>query len=287
MELIKMKKIFFLLSVSALFIIGCEDTSTNLIYQKEVVVNATLEAGKSIDTLWLNWTGEVDKYYDPANYAITTAIVIVNGVDVNFIDTLQHDPAHPGRYFSVDTAKKITPTKTYRLTVTVPEGTKQVTAITTVPDTFHITSATMSDGEIVTYNTNAPVHKFYWTQSNNYASYLPTITYLDENPPLIPKAYYPDTNSVDFERPPKIDFRPGVPKDQANSDLPWVFLNYYGNIQFDVYAVDFNITDYLNQVVPNQGGELRDIRFNVQGGIGIFGARTRAAGGFKIYLKPQ
>jgi hypothetical protein len=281
-----MKKIFYsILLMSIVAFIGCEETSTAIVYQKEVVVNGTLTAGKNIDTLRINWTGEVDRYYDQKDYAISNAIAVVRGVDIDFYDSLVYDIKNPGRYYSLDASKIITPTKTYSLDVSIP-GWNHLSAVTTVPDTFRITESTLSDGDTVRYNLLAPVNKFYWSPSKLQATYLPTITYLDEKAPLIPKAFYSDTTSKDFQYPQKISYRVGLPQDQANSDVPWVFLTYFGNIQFDVYAVDFNYSDYINQIIPAQGGEIKDIRFNIKGGIGIFGSRTRANGAIKIYLKP-
>lgn len=279
------KKAFVIILFASMITWGCEETSTSISYQKEPVVNATLESGQIIDTLWLQWTGEIDKVYEPSSYAISNASVVVRGLDSDFYDSLAYDPQNPGRYYSVDPTKMIRPAETYSLSIAIPGWSQQVTAVTTVPDTFSIISSTLTDGDTVLYDTHAPVHQFYWSPSNDYGTYLPTVTYLDSFPALIPKFFY-DTTSVDFERPPSIAYRAGLPKDQQNSDLPWVFLSYYGNIQFDVYAVDFNYSDYLNQSIPAQGGELKDIRFNVNGGIGIFGSRTRASGSFRIYLRP-
>jgi hypothetical protein len=279
----KTKLIFFTVILSLFF--GCEDTSTAIDYKKIAVVNATLTAGETIDTLHLNWSGRVDTYYDPADYAIPNATVIVRGVDIDFYDSLIYDASNPGRYYSNHPANLITPTKTYTVDISIP-GWNHVSASTTVPDTFSITGSSLHNGDTVWYNPLAEVNNFYWTASKFQNTYFPTITYLDSNAALIPKSYYGDTTSSDFQYPPKIAIRVGLPSDQTNSDLPWVFLSYYGNIRFDVYAIDFNISDYTNQIVPAQGGELKDIRYNVNGGIGVFGSRARATGSFSIYLKP-
>lgn len=266
---------------------SCEETPTAEGYRKEVVVNGTLFAGHNVDTVWLNWTGYVDKFYDPKALAISGASVVIQGVDVAYYDSLVYDSSNPGRYYSANPANKIEPTKTYRITITTPApDVRVVTAQTTVPDTFSIVYSTLQNGDTLKYNLLAPAHKFAWSSSNFQATYLPTISYLDSNAAMIPKAFYGDTTSKDFQRPPKVGYRIGLPKDQTNSDLPWVFLSYFGNVQFDVYAVDFNYSDFINQVIPAQGGELREIRYNIQGGIGVFGAKTKASGGFKIYLKP-
>ena len=71
-----------------------------------------------------------------------------------------------------------------------------------------------------------------------------------------------------------------------NANLDIWFLSYFGNTQVDIYAVDENMSDFINQVIPAQGGELRQVRFKINGGIGIFGGKTKAKGSFKFYLKP-
>lgn len=273
--------------VSILFLTGCEETVTSESYRREVVISGTLTANRNIDTIKVSWTGVVDQKYDMNNLAITDAIVIVRGIDVAFYDSLIYDAAVPGRYYSTDPAKIILPTKTYQLTVrtTIPE-TRVVTAVTTVPDEFEISGATMSDGDTIRFDFFAPPNSFYWTASKLAATYLPTITYLDSGAALIPKIFYRDTLSKDFQKPEKVGYRIGLPPEQLNTELPWIFLSYYGNIQFDVYAIDNNYSDFINQYIPAQGGELREIRYKTAGGIGVFGSRTAAKNAIKIYLKP-
>jgi hypothetical protein len=252
-----MKKSVLAVVILSIFILGCEQTSTTEGYKKEVVVNATLTAGHNLDTLRLLWTGDLEQFYSPAALAIAGATVIVTGVDVDFRDSLLNDRGDRGRYFSQDAGNIILPAKSYRLSITIPGWTGTVTAITTVPDTFHIISATVSEGDTLYYNPLAPVNKFFWTSSIYQATYMPTITYLDRNAAMIPKFYYGDTTSSDFQRPPKIGYRTGLPKDQTNTDLPWVFLSYFGNVQFDIYAVDYNYNDFISQIIPAQGGEFK------------------------------
>ncbi len=270
----------------AMFAFGCEQTNTAEVYRKEPVVNATLFAGQSIDTLKLNWTGEVDKFYDAKALAIPGATIIIRGMDVSFYDSLLYDAAHPGRYYSADSSRIILPARSYGLEITIPGWPTAITAATTVPDTFHIISSTVRNGDTLKYDLLAPVNKFVWSQSKFQATYLPTISYMDSNAALIPKAYHRDTASSNFQRPPRVDYRIGLPKEQTNTELPWVFLSYYGKIQFDIYAVDFNYSDFINQIVPAQGGELKEIRYNIHGGIGVFGSKTKASGAIKVYLKP-
>ncbi len=264
---------------------GCSEPVSPYEYRKEAVVSATLEAGQPIDTVMLTWTGRVDQYYNEEGLAIPGALVVISEAGGPFIDTLVHDTAHPGRYHTADPTKVILPLRTYDLYIRTPgPDVRIITGRTSVPDTFSITRATLDDGDTVRYDLNAPVNAFEWTASANFSAYLPTITTLEPNPALIPKSYYDDTTSADFERPDLVVYRVGLPKAQTNTDLPWVFLNYYGRTRFDVFAVDENCSDFLNQWMALQGGELKEIRFRLQGGIGLFCSKMRAGNGREVYL---
>lgn len=281
-----MKLQIYIITFAVFGLSSCEESTLTAEYQKEVVVNANLEEGRSIDTIKVQWTGEVDKKYIPENLAIVGATVVVKSSDNSFVDTLVYDPSNPGRYYSNDPNKKIKALQTYHLYIKTPApDIRIVTGITTVPDTFSIASSTIQGGDTIIYNPLAPANNFTWTSSNNHATYLPTISSLDVNAAIIPKFFIRDTLSKDYRRPDKVGYRIGLPKEQRNTELPWIFLNYFGTTQFDVYAVDFNYSDFLNQLV-GQGGELKEIRYNLKGGIGVFGSQTKAKGGFTIYLKP-
>ncbi len=262
---------------------GCEDSSSSFTYERRVVINGLIESGRSVDTISISFTGAVDKPYSLSDYAITTAVVTISGVDSPFRDSLHHDPARPGRYYSVDTTKKILPAKSYRMDVHVPGG-GSYSAVTTVPDTFSLIYSTLGNNSVVKYNTGLPVNYFVWSTSRFHGTYLPTITSTDSNAARIPKSFIQDT--TEFRAPDKVGYRVGLPKEQNYTELPWIFINYYGTTLIDVYAIDENYTQFLNQYVTTQGGELKEIRYSIPGAIGFFGSRTKASGGIKIYLTP-
>ncbi|MFA6540551.1 MAG: DUF4249 family protein [Bacteroidota bacterium] len=274
-------KLFLTLSAFTILIIGCNEPSSPSDYQKEVVVDGILVAENPIDSIDLHWTGEIDKFYDPASYAITNATVIITGVGFSFEDSLVHHSGIPGRYVTSDTTKKIVPTRTYALTITLPDG-KMITGMTTVPDTFSIIASTLKNNDTVKYDTKAPLNTFEWSDSKFQGTYLPTLASLDDNAALIPKFF--DRDTINNPKPSKIGYRIGLPKNQTNTILPWLFFNYYGSILCDIYAADDNFTDYLIQ--QNGGGELNQTRYRLNGAIGVFGSVARAHGTIKIYLTP-
>ncbi len=273
----------FLTLIIIIVFTGCEESASSFTYEKRITVTGLIESNRPVDTLKLMYTGEVDKLYDPSQLAITNAVVRVVGVDVLFDDTLAYDPMNPGRYYSKNPSNIILPTKTYRLDVVTADG-KRVSAVTTVPDTFSLVYSTIANNSTVKYNTGLPVNFFAWTPSRLHGTYLPTISSLDSGAARILKSFIRDTTSG--QPPDKVGYRVGLPKEQTYTELPWIVLSYYGTIRFDVFAIDDNYTNFLNQFVTSQGGELREIRYSVNGGIGFFGARTKAQGGITVYLTP-
>ena len=278
-----MKNIPVLFLITIAVLTGCNESPSSFAYNKQIVVTGMIEAGRAVDTIKLVYTGEVDKVYDRANYAISNAIVKVIGVDVSFEDSLVYDAVIPGRYHSLNPLKIILPTKTYRLEIHTQDG-KTVSAITTVPDTFSMIYSTLANNSTVKYNTGAPVNFFAWTPSRLHGTYLPTISSLDSAAPRIPKSFIRDT--TEGPPPEKVGYRVGLPKDQNYTELPWIVLSYYGKTRFDVFAIDENYSHFINQYFGSGSGELAEINYNIQGGIGIFWARTQAKGGITVNIIP-
>ena len=278
-----MKNISILFLTSIAVLTGCNESPSSFTYNKQVVVTGMIEAGRMVDTVKLVYTGEVDKVYNRADYSITNAVVKVIGVDVSFEDSLVYDVLNPGRYHSVDPLKIILPTKTYRLEIHTQDG-KSVSAVTTVPDTFSMVYSSIPNDSTVKYNTGNPVNFFAWSPSRFHGTYLPTITSLDSAAPRIPKSFIKDTTQG--PPPEKVGYRVGLPKDQTYTELPWIFLSYYGKTRFDIFAVDENYNHFLNQYFGSGGGELAEINYNIQGGIGIFWARTQAKRGITATIIP-
>lgn len=278
-----MKTSLFIAVIIILSVTGCEESASSFSYEKHVVVTGMIEAGRSVDTIRLVYTGEVDRKYNTSDYAITNAAVKISGTDVAFTDSLIHDPLNPGRYYSADPSKVIQATKSYRLEVQLSGG-SLISAVTTVPDTFSLIYSTLQDNSTIRYNSRNPVNFFLWTPSRLHGTYLPTIWSMDSGAARIPKTFIRDT--VSFPPPDKLGYRVGLPKEQNYTELPWIVLGYFGTNRFDVYAIDENYTSFLNQTVAAQGGELREVRYNVQGGYGVFGSRTKAKGGITVYITP-
>jgi hypothetical protein len=71
------------------------------------------------------------------------------------------------------------------------------------------------------------------------------------------------------------------PDNTIDLKYPWIGIAYYGPNELHIYAVDDNIYDYYRSL-QTQGagggslspGQIENVLWNVEGGIGLFGARA-------------
>jgi hypothetical protein len=219
--------------------------------------------GQTIDSITVQRTARIDEFYTPEAVAISNALVVVSGNGI--VDTLRYDPAKPGRYYSVNTHNRVEPAKTYTLTVIAP-GYPTITGSTTVPDFIQITNRadiprqlTYLDGSL----------RLEWNANDHYADFLYTVTSLDSPAEKIDR-FNPDADTT--KPPEKTTFQFGL-YGMYNTVLPWFAFNYYGRNSIAISAIDSNYYDYIRQVVF-EGTDILDIRFNLQGGIGVFGSAS-------------
>lgn len=68
--------------------------------------------------------------------------------------------------------------------------------------------------------------------------------------------------------------------DTIDLRYPWIGIAYYGPNRLNIYAVDDNIFDYYRSLQAQEGGgtlspgQIENVLWNVEGGIGLFGARA-------------
>jgi hypothetical protein len=244
-----------------LLLAGCKEPTSPNEYRNELVVYGFLITGRTIDTITVRRTARIDEFYTPEAVAISNALVVVSGNGTS--DTLHHDPAAPGRYHSVNLRNRIEPAKTYTLTVIAP-GHPTITGSTTVPDFIQLTNRAdiprqmkYLDGSI----------RLEWNTNNHYADYLFSVTSLDSPAVKIDRINpHADTTKL----PEKTTFQFGL-YGMDHTVVPWFSFNYYGRNSIAISAIDSNYYDFIRQTIV-EGTDIREIRFNLQGGIGVFGS---------------
>ncbi len=141
------------LTAVLLFTIGCEESVEELDYQEKLVVFANLEAGLPlIDTVYVSYTYEINEAHESEGKWVSDADVWITGAG----DTLEFLPVEgrPGRY-TTSSFELIESGEEY--TLNVEHDDESVSASTTVPDSFTVTSVTSDlyecDGEPVFVDT--------------------------------------------------------------------------------------------------------------------------------------
>jgi hypothetical protein len=272
---------FFSFILISFFIFGCKESTQLDEKPHQLVVSAFLVAEEKIDSVFVTQLEDMLSFYDPNTAAVQNANVTITLVDQansagNITYTLTHDARMPGRYYS---SAIVQPMKKYLLSVEAP-GFPRVTGSTSVPDTFSITNKDAFP-DTLTYNSESPAEYIGWTASRNHAYYLCLITCLDANAEEIPNQF----RNKDDPKPGKTSGIFTLP-DNYFAELSWFMVNYYGRTQISVEATDTNCFDYFKQQIVSNRSELREIRYSLQGGLGIFSSSARAHGSPIVVIKP-
>jgi hypothetical protein len=268
--------------LAAVFFAGCEQSSQPNEYSNQLVVSAFLIAEQPIDSVFVTRTEDLFKNYSLRDCAITNALVRITLVDTinpagNVTYTLTHDSNHPGRYYS---SSIVVPLRTYLLSVEAP-GYPLITGKTSVPDTFSIINKNIFPDTVV-YDPLLSSHKLNWSSSRNYSDYIGSATSLDPLAADIPN----DFRSAADPKPNKTEIFYFNSPNINSVEIVWLAVNYYGRNLITVDAVDYNYYNFIRQYVVSGRTELRQIKYNIVGGLGVFGASARAHNSVVIYVKP-
>jgi hypothetical protein len=261
-----MQKIFLLAILYLLVLGGCKEPTSPNEYRNELVVCGFLIANENVPDITVRRTARIDEFYTPEAVAITNALVIVAGNGL--VDTLEHSRGIPGTYYSTHSTIgpgrwAIKPATSYTLTVIAP-GYPVVTGTTTVPDAIELTNRadiprqlTYLDGSL----------RLEWNANNHYADFLFSVTSLDSPAVKIDRNNpHADTTRL----PGRTKFQFGL-YGMDHTIVPWFTFNYYGRNSIAISAIDSNYYDFIRQTIV-EGTDIRDIRFSLQGGVGVFGS---------------
>ncbi|HLP18396.1 MAG TPA: DUF4249 family protein [Bacteroidota bacterium] len=272
-----MKHLLIISAAALIAFAGCSAPTDTNTFSDQLVVNAFLIGGQPIDSVFVQKTGRVTELYTEEQSAVNNAIVIITGN--NTVDTLAADPLHPGHYASTHRDRRVQPGASYSLLVKV-QGYGDVTGSTSVPDTFSVLNAQDFAKSVKYQPVSAPLH-ITWNKAGNFADVMVLIRSVEPNPELIPVSYHQGDNKPDRTA---IGFFMG---DVNESDISWLYFNYYGKTIISVAASDRNYFEYLKQAMAaQQASDLKEIRYNLTGAIGVFGAETIANNTIELTITP-
>lgn len=272
---------------------GCENEPTEVEdYVPEPMLSAYLYNGEPVEEVFFEMTAPFGIYYDPADHAITDAIIVIEPLDDPSADPLQltHDAANPGHYFSEDPNWLPKGKHSYRIVAESAAEGVSVSAVTMVPDTFSVTlyhpvfqgsfpilpdppdsliiadSLTRDDPEIF----------ITWLESDSTGGYFCNMLALTDTADLYPLD--PDWDPAEDELEEEDLWRMSIDfmlDNQFQYTMGWFNFNWVGLYRVDIMAVSEDYFDYVFSGVHIMQGLNVDLPSNIEGGQGIFGGMCR------------
>ena len=280
-----MKKLPSILAMLVL-ISGCELYQQDS-YQELYVVESYLVADSFLPLVRLSTTGPIEDTYTFADNAISGATVEIRklNADSTVAETFSYEQQLPGIYTSVTNAK-VEDQRLYRLHVTTPGG-DIITSTTYVPGNFTTINELenrytyQSENQVAvtttpsSYNTNRQTYYIFTVNATDPDTVNLTPFYRDqvlEEGTKIEDFYINSSgiiNESNYER---------NENGTITLRVPWLAIAFFETNEVIANAIDDNMYDFLrSQDVQTGGftlspGEIQNIRYNIEGGIGIFGS---------------
>ncbi len=280
-----MKKLFALLTILIAFT-GCELYQQDE-YEEYYVVESYLIANGDLPQVLLSTTNPIDETYSFEDNTLSGASVEIQmlNADSSIAETYTYQEQQSGIYVPEDSAI-IRDQQLYRLFVTTDNG-DEISATTYVPEDFETINELEPRYE---YQSEEQVQVI--TEPSSYIPdrqtyYVFNVNAVDPDPnSLTPfyadlvsdddtqiEEYYVNSSGIINERNYERN-----DDDTITLDLPWLSIAFYGSNDIIANAIDDNFYDFLRSHEAQSGGttlspgEIQNIRYNVNGGIGIFGS---------------
>lgn len=281
-----MKPTIIFLCVTALMFTGCELYEQDE-YREYYVVESYLVANDAFPEVRLSSTSKITEEYTFSKNAISGADVKIHllKADSSISESYSYREITPGIYVT-DGSAIVQESQLYQLFITTPNG-DEITSTTYVPGDFETVNK-LQDSYVYqsnqqvkitttpsTYITNRQTYYLFTINavnpdlSNLTPFYLDLVVEQDENI----SDYYINSSGIinegNYER---------NEDDRIDLKVPWLAVAFYDTNEVVVNAIDDNMYNFLrSQDVQTGGtalspGEIQNIRYHVNGGIGIFGS---------------
>lgn len=293
-----MKRILYLLPI--LLITACELYEQDG-YTELYVIESFLVADEPFPQILISTTARIDDRYSFGERAVNNASVHIHelnedGVKVRHIPYRQSD--QPGRYIPVSSEEIVQPGTRYLLEIfDLPDDDAFITSNTYVPGSFEIidiNADTLAYQRVQQFEITM-TRGFYRGRQNIFiftTEALDTVNY--SLTPLYQNEFAEQFGGDSFKRVSSPIINEG--NYDINNDnsitvrLPWLMIAYLGPNRISTYAIDDNVYDFYRSAEvqlggPNQSpGEIENVIYNVEGGIGIFGSMAGVS--TEIYVRP-
>lgn len=269
-------------------------------FEAGYVVEGYLEAGEALRPVRLSRPATIDSTYDFDAAAVSGAEVHLERLNDagDVVERIAYAEATDdvGIYFP-ERRERVRPLHTYRLRATVPGG-RQLSATTTVPDTFRVISGSAealpyppfgaASPEILQLRLSlrpAPGEPTYFILSTT------ALEPAEENLVPLVRQLLEESDDDDLDMEDLIT-NPSPILNESNYelnadgtvmlDVPWIAVVFYGPNRFAVRMLDEALNNLIRTQQVQQGGfsfspgEIPNAIDNVDGGTGVFGSYAEA-----------
>ena len=280
---------YLVLFITAIILFtGCE-LYTQDEYQEYYVVESYLVADDQLPQVLLSTTSPIDETYNFKENAISDAEVEIRllNPDSTIAERYPYQSVEPG-FFTHSGFARVQGQQLYQLHISLPNG-DSIEAKTFVPGNFEtINKEDLPDQ--YTYQSNRQIEitttpSAYITDRQTY--YIFTINSIEPDSSKLTPFYQDLVTEQDTDIENFFINSSGIINEEnydRNADesitltVPWLAIAFYETNNVIANAIDDNMYDFLrSQDVQTGGttlspGEIQNIRYHVNGGIGIFGS---------------
>jgi len=263
--------------LSNLFFWGCENQPTELEdYNPQPILTAFIFNGEPVESVRLEWVAPLYSYYQPSDWGISDAEIILFPVGNPSADDTLHfvesaNPDSHGVYIPVPSESLIPQGKVrYRIEVRKPSDGINLWAETMVPDTFSMMESpyeVINNSISIPLDWNDPIMTLNWTIPDSADGFIATTFCLTPYDSLI--TLDPDADLDEQENPQQLGI---INIGPTTLELPWILFSWVGWHKIELQATGTDYLEYCQSVLYTQNV---DPIFNIHGGIGIFAGFSR------------
>lgn len=288
MKISQISFITLLIILQIMLFTGCELYEQDE-YRELVQIEAYLVAGRQLPVVRITRTLPIDREYTFENAALSGAIVTISLLDENG-ETTEVFPYGAGFtngiYIPLDDTHIVEPRRSYRIDVAFNTRDEELTAVTTVPDQISVINTVR---ESVVYQSEEQLEIILAPTVQTQNQNVFVFDALAQNPSLesLTPFYLAAVTDGDAAIEDFFSNSSGL-INEGNFDImqdgtiflnfPWIGAAFFGETIVVTNSVDQNVAELLRSQEVQLGGstlspgEIPNLRYNINGGIGVFGS---------------
>lgn len=282
-----MKQLTILTFLLSLILLGCNPYSQDD-FSELVVIESYAVANRPLPDVHVSRTLPAFDEYSFEEAAISNAIVQITWFDENGVeqDIFELSEVSPGVYRHTNGDHQVNPKAGYRLDVRFNDRDDEITATTIIPDQFEVLNTVKESVvyqsedqlEIIVSATESAARQNVYVF--NTLSQEPTFENL--TPFYLNAVVNGDADLAEFSSNSSGLINEGNfiinPDQSITIQVPWLGIAFFGRNFIALNSVDKNMNDLIRSQDVQLGGstlppgEIQNLIYNVEGGIGVFGS---------------